>query len=663
MKVYRDLNDLPKFKKAVITIGSFDGVHCGHQKILEKVCQTAENIGGESVVITFHPHPRQIIYPKDNTLELINTTEEKIKRFKRSGLDNVVVVPFSIEFAQLSADEYIHKFLIEKFNPSTIVIGYDHRFGLNRQGDFNYLKYHAEAGGYDLVEIKKQTIKDISVSSTKIRNAIKSGDVSGAAELLGHKFTLTGTVVHGKKTGTKLGFPTANIFIKEKAKLIPPIGIYAVYVWHELRKYKGMLYIGNRPTVDKDGATTIEVNIFDFDEKIYDQQLEIELVDYIRDDAKFEDLDGLIAQLKKDKTDSLKCLEEEEMIAMKKKTLPQTSIVILNYNTKKHLEQFLPGVIKNSPPETRIVVADNGSEDNSASFVRANFPRVSCVELNKNHGFAQGYNLALQEEDADYYVLLNSDVETPDGWLEPILKYMEDHPKVAACQPKVRAFHDKELFEHAGANGGWMDIMGYPFCRGRILNAIEKDEGQYDDVQEVFWATGAALVVRAKLFHDIGGFDKDYFAHFEEIDLCWRLKRAGYGIAVIPQSVVYHMGGGTLNYTSPLKTYLNFRNSLYTLFKNESKRNLFWIVIFRLILDGVAGGLFLTQGKFKFIWMIIKAHLKFYVMFPALFKKRRYYKGLIEKVRIGEWNGNGLYKGSVIWNFYARGRKKFSDLF
>lgn len=663
MKVYRDLKDLPKFNKAVITIGSFDGVHCGHQKIIEKVCQVAENIGGESVVITFHPHPRQIIYPKDNTLELINTIEEKIRLFERIGLDHVVVVPFTIEFAQLSADEYIHKFLIEKFHPAAIVIGYDHRFGLNRLGDFNYLKYHSAAAGYDLIEIKKQTIKDISISSTKIRNAIKAGDVTGAGELLGYHFLLSGKVVHGHKTGTQMGFPTANIQIEEKAKIIPPIGIYAVYVWHELRKYKGMLYIGNRPTITEKGETTIEVNIFDFDENIYGHSIEIELVDFIREDAKFKDLDGLKKQLVKDKEASLECLVEEEREAVKKKNLPNISIVILNYNTQRYLEQFLPGVVGNAPPGSRIVVADNASEDASIEFVKTNFPRVSCLELNKNHGFAQGYNLALREEEADYYVLLNSDVETPVGWLEPILKYMEEHPKVAACQPKIRAYANRSSFEHAGASGGWMDIMGYPFCRGRILNALEKDDGQYDDAHEVFWATGAAMVIRAKLFHDVGEFDGDYFAHFEEIDLCWRLKKAGYGIAVVPQSVVYHVGGGTLNYVSPLKTYLNFRNSLYTLFKNESKRNLFWIIFFRLILDAAAGFLFLVRGEFNFIWMIFKAHFKFYSQFPNLFRKRKHYKALIEKVRIGTGNKKGLYRGSVIWNFYFRNKKKFSELF
>ncbi len=663
MKVYRDLNDLPKFEKAVITIGSFDGVHCGHQKIIEKVCQLAQSTGGESVVITFHPHPRQIIYPKDNTLELINTIDEKIKLFEKLGLDNVVVVPFTIEFAQQSADEYIHKFLIEKFNPATIVIGYDHRFGLNRQGDFNYLKFHAKEGGYDLIEIKKQTIKDISISSTKIRNAIKAGEVKNAAELLGHNFLLTGTVVHGHKTGSKLGFPTANIHIEEKAKIIPPIGIYAVYVNYKLRKYRGMLYIGNRPTITEDGATSIEVNIFDFNQKIYDEQIEIELVDFIREDVKFEDLEELKAQLARDKKDSLDCLLKLEKEPSKKKTLPTSSIVILNYNTRQYLEDFLPGVVAGAPAESRVVVADNDSEDDSVDYVKSNFPRVSCIELNKNHGFAKGYNIALKEEDADYYVLLNSDVETPKGWLEPILQYMEDHPNIAACQPKIKAYHNKESFEHAGAAGGWMDVMGYPFCRGRILNVLEDDEGQYDDAAEVFWASGAAMVIRSELFHKLGGFDEDYFAHFEEIDLCWRLKRAGYGIAVVPQSEVYHVGGGTLNYVSPRKTYLNFRNSLYTLFKNESKRHLFWIVFFRLILDGAAAMLFLSRGEFNFIWMILKAHIKFYSQFPSLIKKRRFYKKLVLEAKVGDWNDNGVYKGSVIWNFYFKKRRKFSELF
>ena len=470
-------------------------------------------------------------------------------------------------------------------------------------------------------------------------------------------------MVHGQKTGSKLGFPTANIQVEEKAKIIPPIGIYAVYVNYKLRKYRGMLYIGSRPTIADDGAISIEVNIFDFDKKIYDEQLEIELVDFIREDAKFEDLEELKQQLAKDREASLQCLLELEKDPVKKKTLPNISVVILNYNTRKYLEDFLPGLLESVPHGTRVVVADNASEDDSVSFVKANFPRVSCIELSKNHGFATGYNHALKEEDAEYYVLLNSDVETPSGWLEPLIRYMEDHPGIAACQPKIKSYSQKSAFEHAGASGGWMDIMGYPFCRGRILNVIEEDEGQYDDPVEVFWASGAAMVIRAELFHKIGGFDDDYFAHFEEIDLCWRLKRAGYGIAVVPQSVVYHIGGGTLNYISPTKTYLNFRNSLYTLFKNESKRHLFWIVFFRLILDGAAAMLFLSQGKFNFIWMILKAHLKFYSKFPVLVKKRRHYKILVQEARVGDWNGHGLYKGSVIWKFYLKKRRKFSELF
>lgn len=662
MRIFKNLDDLPQFKKAVITIGSFDGVHCGHQKIIQKVRQIAEKIGGESVMITFYPHPRQIVYPKDDSLKLINTIDEKIKLFERYGLDNVVVVPFTVEFAQQSADEYIHKFLIEKFHPSTIVIGYDHRFGLNRQGDFNYLKYHAAAGAYDLIEIEKQTIKDLSISSTKIRTAIDEADVAKAAQLLGHNFMLTGTVVHGEKTGTKIGYPTANVHIAEKTKIRPPIGIYAVYVWYKSKKYGGMLYIGNRPTIASKGKTSIEVNIFDFNENIYDQQIQIELIDFIREDVRFDGLEALQKQLGEDKINSLERLAFYEKEIIEKKTAIKSSIVILNYNTKDHLEEFLPQVIQNSSKADAIIVADNASKDDSYAFVKKNYPEIKCIRLNKNFGYAEGYNLALQQVEADYYIILNSDIETPENWLNPLLNYMENHPNIAACQPKIRAYHQKSSFEHAGAAGGWIDNLGYPFCRGRILSDLEKDEGQYDDASEIFWASGAALVIRAKLFHEIGGFDKDYFAHFEEIDLCWRLKRAGYGIAVVPESTVYHLGGGTLNYTSPFKTYLNFRNSLYTIFKNESAKRLSWLILTRLILDGLAGGLFLTQGKFAHIGMIIKAHFKFYSQIPKLIRKKKHYNALIKKVSIGEENTNGRFGGSIIWNFYFKGKKVFSTL-
>ena len=265
--------------------------------------------------------------------------------------------------------------------------------------------------------------------------------------------------------------------------------------------------------------------------------------------------------------------------------------------------------------------------------------------------------------EADYYVLLNSDVEVTAGWIEPVIELMERDPSIAACQPKIRSFHHRDQFEYAGAAGGWIDILGYPFCRGRIFAHMEKDSGQYDNTQEVFWASGAAFFIRSRLFHAIGGFDKDYFAHYEEIDLCWRLKRGGYKIMVRPRSVVYHVGGGTLTYNTPYKTYLNFRNTLFTILKNEPKERLMWLLPLRLVLDGVAGGLFLFQGKFRHISSIVKAHRSFFSSYGHLLEKRKRYGELINRASIDtKENKTGVYQKSIIWQYYALGKRTFRQL-
>lgn len=666
MKVFYNLNDLPKFKNAVLTIGSFDGVHQGHQKILERINHLAEDEGGESVVITFHPHPRLVIYPKDDSLRLITTINEKILLFEKYGVDNVVIVPFTIEFSQQSADEYIQKFLVEKFSPRYIVIGYDHRFGLNRQGDINYLKWYGKKESYKVIEIQKQEIEDIAVSSTKIRKALEKGEVKKAAILSNHYFPLTGTVVHGQKIGKSIGFPTANVKITDRHKLIPPDGIYAVFVYHQKQRYKGMLYIGNRPVLKDHHNRTIEVNIFDFDKNIYGDRLRIELVDAIRNDMSFDSLDELKAQLAKDKQQSKKVLSDT--LHFNKETEEadigaKVAVVILNYNGKKYLQQFLNPLLDSSYPNFTVYVADNGSTDDSLVYLKNHFPRVRRIDLKQNYGFAEGYNQALKNIRADYYVLLNSDVEVTENWIEPIVQLMRRDSTIAACQPKILAYHRKTHFEYAGGAGGWMDTWGYPFCRGRILSVVEEDQGQYDKVKEIFWATGAAFFVQANLFHQIGGFDGDHFAHLEEIDLCWRLKRAGYKIMVCPKSVVYHVGGGTLSYNTPRKSYLNFRNSLYTLVKNERKEKLFWLIPWRLALDGLAGLVFFVQGKWRHVFAIIRAHWSFFPKFPKLLKKRQQYQEQIDRISISpDLNEAGIYPKSILWEFYANGHRHFSKL-
>lgn len=665
MRVFNDLNELPTFKNAVLTIGSFDGVHQGHQLILKKVMALAKKFKGESVLITFHPHPRQIIFPKDNSLRLISTVEEKLALFKKMGLDNVVVVPFTVEFSQLSADEYVRKFLVERFKPKYIVIGYDHRFGLNRQGDINYLKWHGKAEKFKVIEIGKHTINKIAISSTKIRTALEEGNVREAASFLNHYFTLTGTVVKGQQIGNTIGFPTANIEIPNKHKLIPPDGIYACFVNYKEEVFKGMMYIGNRPVLKQHDNKTIEVNIFDFKKDIYGDKLKLEIVSFIRADQNFESLDQLKEALQRDKISALEILDKEEKRVIEEKEVahPSVAVVILNYNGEEVLKQFLPSVLESDYPNLEIIVADNGSGDSSLEMLKEEFPEVKIIDLEENNGFAKGYNLAMETVVADYYVLLNSDVEVSGNWIMPIIELMEKDKTIGAAQPKIKSYNDKESFEYAGAAGGWIDHWGYPFCKGRIIATVEKDVGQYDQTEEIFWASGAAFFVRAHLFNALEGFDADYFAHMEEIDLCWRIKKAGFKIIACPSSVVYHIGGKTLDYQSPHKTYLNFRNTLYTILKNEPLRKLLWLIPLRLCLDGAAGILFLFQGKVKHIRAIIKAHWTFYPQMSKFYKKRYYYNDLIQKVSINlEPNNNGILKKSIVIEYYLKGKKIFSRL-
>jgi riboflavin kinase/FMN adenylyltransferase len=668
MKVHRDLNHIPAFKNAVITIGSFDGVHLGHKRILRKITQLAADIGGESVAITFDPHPRLVVYPQANDLQLITTTEEKIRLMADTGIDHLVVVPFTIEFSQLNPDEYIEKFIVRHFKPAYIVIGYDHRFGSNRQGDINYLKWHGKASGYDVIEISRQEVDDIGISSTRIRLALAACDIPKANKLLGHHYSITGRVVPGDRIGNQLGFPTANLQLDSPHKLIPPDGIYACLVCHDHQHYRGMLYIGKRPSIRDGGNKVIEVNIFDFNQQIYGDLLRVELIEHLRKDMTFPSLEALKIQLNKDRETTREVFEYRSRQAEEVAVLPEkpfsASVVLLNFNGLKHLREFLPRVLETLPPEVPLVVADNGSTDKSVAFLQQHYPDIRLIELGHNYGFAKGYNLALHHLDDDCYVLLNSDIEPSENWLSPLLEAMQDNPRLAACQPKIKSLKNPALFEYAGAAGGWIDVLGYPFCRGRIFDHCEADEGQYEDTTEIFWASGAAMCVRGSLFQEVGGFDPDYFAHSEEIDLCWRLKRAGYRIEVVPNSVVYHLGGGTLNYQSPFKTYLNFRNSLYSLVKNEAFFRLIWILPLRLVLDGVAGLLFLSQGKWPHIKAIIDAHWTFFPRLPKLWQQRQVLRAKIRQIRQDEAPNlsTGRYSRSIVWDYYVRGRKQFSQL-
>ena len=328
------------------------------------------------------------------------------------------------------------------------------------------------------------------------------------------------------------------------------------------------------------------------------------------------------------------------------------AIVILNWNGKSFLEKFLPSVISGSP-NAEVIVADNDSTDDSIAFMQENYPDIRLIINESNGGYAKGYNDALKQVEADYYVLLNSDIEVKAGWVEPLVALMESDKQIAACQPKLLAYHEKNKFEYAGAAGGYIDKWGYPFCRGRVFNSLEEDHQQYEDVVEVFWASGAAMFVRASAFWEVGGLDEDFFAHMEEIDLCWRLKNQGYKIMVEPKSVVYHVGGGTLPKNSPRKTYLNFRNNFYLLYKNLPRKDFYQVFLFRLIWDGIAGLKFLAEGHWKDTIAVIKAHFHFYVNLRRSFKKRE---------RIEQKPVSMIYQKNIVNQHFLFRKKKYSEL-
>ena len=329
-------------------------------------------------------------------------------------------------------------------------------------------------------------------------------------------------------------------------------------------------------------------------------------------------------------------------------------MVILNYNGKKFLEEFLPNVIANTNADMAdVIVADNASTDGSKEFMREHFPAIRLIDNGSNGGFATGYNLALRQIEAEYFVLLNSDIEVTPGWIEPVVELMDAHPEIAACQPKILSYCERNKFEYAGAAGGFIDRYGYPFCRGRVFQTLEEDRGQYDDVCEVFWATGACLFVRADLYLKHGGLDDSFFAHMEEIDFCWRMKNLGYKIFCCPQSTVYHIGGGTLPKSSSRKTYLNFRNNLSLLYKNLPQSRVFWVISYRIVLDWVAAFKFLCGGGLKDFWAVARAHADFYRRMHSIRQMRK----TLHNHEVGQ-----MYQRNIVFENYLRGRKTFSSL-
>lgn len=337
--------------------------------------------------------------------------------------------------------------------------------------------------------------------------------------------------------------------------------------------------------------------------------------------------------------------------------MDKTAVVILNWNGRDMLRAFLPSVVRFSEAAATVYVADNGSTDDSVEMIRSEFPSVQLIVLHENHGFAGGYNLALKQVDTEYVVLLNSDVEVTEHWLAPLADYMDIHPEVAACQPKIRSWRRKERFEYAGAAGGFIDCYGYPFCRGRIMGEVEADEGQYDTVAPVFWATGAALFIRLEDYWGVGGLDARFFAHMEEIDLCWRLRARGRGLACVPQSVVFHVGGATLKKESPRKTFLNFRNNLVMLYKNLPPEDLAPVMRVRAVLDYTAALGFILKGQFPNAWAVFRARRAYASLRTSFAEARAENMRKTSATVIPE-----RIKSSILVRFYLHGKKFFSQL-
>ena len=328
--------------------------------------------------------------------------------------------------------------------------------------------------------------------------------------------------------------------------------------------------------------------------------------------------------------------------------MTKTAVVILNYNGRAYLEKFLPGVIKHST-EATIYVADNASTDDSVGFIKSSFPEINLIVFNENYGFAGGYNKALGAINAQYYLLLNSDVEVTQNWIQPLEDFLDLNEEYASCQPKIKDYNHRALFEYAGACGGFLDILGYPYCRGRIFDQIESDSGQYNEPVDIFWSSGACMLIRSKAFHQAGGFDKDFFAHMEEIDLCWRIHSMGYKIKSMPDSTVFHVGGGTLKKTSPFKTYLNFRNGLSLLIKNLPLGELILKLPIRIVLDWVAAIKFLLEGKSSHTLAVLRAHAKNIIWFRKDLRKRRLTSST-PKSKL------------LIVEYYLKGNKQFMNL-
>ena len=337
--------------------------------------------------------------------------------------------------------------------------------------------------------------------------------------------------------------------------------------------------------------------------------------------------------------------------------MKKVAVVILNWNGAEMLEEYLPSVVNSMPKYAEIIIADNASSDSSVDFIKNTYPDLKIITNKTNGGFAKGYNDALKKLNHEYLVLLNSDIETPKKWVEPVIEFMESNTDIGAAMPKILQLKKKTHFEYAGAAGGYIDKWGFPFCRGRIFEELEEDSGQYNDNKEIFWASGACMFVRNKIYKDLGGLDEFFFAHMEEIDLCWRIKRNGYKIYAVGNSHVYHLGGGTLKKVNPEKTFLNFRNNLLMLIKNHPSKGFILLIFQKLILDGIASIKFLFEGKPSHALSVLKAHFSVYANFNKFIKIRKELKAkfILDEV-------TQIYPKLIIWDFFKRKKKKFSEL-
>ena len=644
------VEDLPQITRAVVTIGSYDGVHLGHRKILRQLVDTAQECDGEAVVISFDPHPRLLLYPEQTDLKLLSDRQEKIRVLRKLGVDHVVFVRFDKEFSEQSPESYVRDFLIGRFSPSAIIIGYDHKYGKDRAGDIDLMSKITTEHGVDLQVIEKHDADHLKISSSRIRQSLQIGKVKEAADLLGRPYRIAGSVAMGDQIGRTIGYPTANLVARSTHTLLPAAGIYVTDTVIDGQRYPSMSYLGDRPALEHDDSYRLETHVLDYDSDLYGREIAIDFLCKLRDDSGFESMEKLQRQLQ----------DDERATRAHHATRVSTCAIILNYNGLAHLQTYLPAINSAIPDSDELIIVDNASTDGSVAWLQEHHPEIRLMIWEKNHGFAGGYKRALEVIQSDYYVLINSDLRFAQPWYRSIITEMEKNAQIGASQCKVLSLRDPDVFEYAGAAGGYMDRWLYPFCRGRILDYCEKDLGQYDTRERIFWATGAAMVVRASAYHEVGGLDEDFFAHQEEIDLCWRLQRSGYEIHYFPDEQVYHLGGGTLSYGSTFKTYLNFRNSIVLLIKNQKKA---WLalLLWRMVLDGVAAAKFLLSAQPAHSWAVLRAHGYIYTHLGSLLKKRRDLKAQLDtKEASAVIHGRKPY--SIIWNYYIKKHLSYHEI-